>query len=267
MIGAIIGDIVGSRFEWNNIKSRDFAFFHEDCHFTDDSVMTLAIGEALLESTQCDIPLNTLAVQKMQEYGRRYRRAGYGGLFRRWLKASSPQPYGSFGNGSAMRVSAVGHVANSPEQLKELSFRVTAVTHDHAEGLKGAEATAMAIYLARTGSSPEQIREHICQHYYAIDFTLDSIRPTYTFDATCQGSVPQALQCFFESTGFEDCIRNAISLGGDCDTTAAIAGSVAAACYGVPGHLRNKALTYLDDDQRALLARFEAAYPNASGRR
>lgn len=264
MIGAIIGDIVGSRFEWHNIKTKEFTFFHPDCHFTDDSVMTLAVGEALLEHTDSGKPLAELTVRKMQEYGRKYRNAGYGGLFRRWLKAKAPQPYGSFGNGSAMRVSAVAHVAGSPEEVQKLSYEVTAVTHDHEEGLKGAEATAMAIYLARTGATLEEIRELICRQYYAIDFTLDSIRPSYRFDATCQGSVPQALQCFFESTGFEDCIRNAISLGGDCDTTAAIAGSVAAAYYGVPAHLRENALAYLDADQQALLSRFESAFPSAA---
>lgn len=264
MIGAIIGDIVGSRFEWNNIKTKEFTFFHPDCHFTDDSVMTLAVGDALLEHIGSGESLAELTVQKMQGYGRKYRKAGYGGLFCRWLKAKAPQPYGSFGNGSAMRVSAVAHVASSPEEVQKLSYEVTAVTHDHEEGLKGAEATAMAIYLARTGAALEEIRELICRQYYAIDFTLDSIRPSYTFDATCQGSVPQALQCFFESTGFEDCIRNAISLGGDCDTTAAIAGSVAAAFYGVPAPLRENALSYLDADLRALLSRFESAFPGAA---
>lgn len=264
MIGAIIGDIVGSRFEWNNIKTKEFTFFHPDCHFTDDSVMTLAVGDALLEHIGSGESLAELTVQKMQGYGRKYRKVGYGGLFCRWLKAKAPQPYGSFGNGSAMRVSAVAHVASSPEEVQKLSYEVTAVTHDHEEGLKGAEATAMAIYLARTGAALEEIRELICRQYYAIDFTLDSIRPSYTFDATCQGSVPQALQCFLESTGFEDCIRNAISLGGDCDTTAAIAGSVAAAYYGVPAHLRENALAYLDADLRALLSRFESAFPSAA---
>ncbi len=197
----------------------------------------------------------------MQEYGCDYPGAGYGGRFRSWLVENNPQPYNSWGNGSAMRVSGCGYAANSIEEAVNLSRMVTEVTHNHLEGIKGAEATAVAVYLARTGKNILEIRDYINKHYYPINFTLDSIREEYTFDVSCQGSVPQALEAFFESTNFEDAIRNAISIGGDSDTIAAITGAVAEAYYGVPTSLRKHALTFLDEKLLNTLVEFENIYP------
>ena len=260
MIGAIIGDIVGSRFEWHNIKTKEFELFHRRCHPTDDSVMTLAVAQAILSGTEDMEVLSRTAVRYMLKLGRRYPGAGYGGRFRRWLYAENPQPYNSFGNGSAMRVSPCGFAAKTLDEAIAMADAVTCVTHDHPEGMKGAEATAAAIFLARSGKTKEEIREHIVRNYYPLNFTLDEIRPTYTFDVTCQGSVPQALEAFFESESFEDAIRNAISIGGDSDTIAAITGGVAEAYYGVPEEIRDMALSYLDDTEMEILIAFSEKY-------
>ena len=213
MMGAIIGDIVGSRFEWHNYRHKDFTLFHPKCRPTDDSIMTLAA---------------------MQEFGRAYPKAGYGRGFRAWLQSDHPEPYNSFGNGSAMRVSPAGFAARTEEEAQQLSLAVTAVTHNHPEGIKGAEAVAVLIYHARQGMAMEELHELAQDRYYPLDFTLDEIRPTYEFSSACQGSVPQALVAFFSSTGFEDAIRNAISIGGDSDTIAAIAGSIARSRHAAP---------------------------------
>ena len=261
MLGAIIGDIVGSRFEWHNIKSKEFELFNERCEPTDDSIMTLALAEAILI---CDGDLDRLseeAVKQMREYGRRYPRAGYGGHFMQWIFSDDPKPYNSFGNGSAMRVSPCGFAASSLEEAVALARAVTRVTHDHPEGMKGAESVAAAIYLARTGKSKEEIRRYVEEHYYKLDFTLDEIRPTYKFDVTCQGSVPQAFEAFFESDGFEDAIRNAISIGGDSDTVAAITGGIAQAYYGIPDELRTRVIEeFLEHRQTKVLLDFEKKY-------
>jgi len=255
MIGAIIGDIVGSRFEWNNHRSKVFELFTPECFATDDSIMTLAIAKALMESREDWSDLGQQAVRCMQEVGRPYPDCGFGGSFWNWIYSDHPQPYNSFGNGAAMRVSACGFLAGSLSEARLLSRLVTEVSHNHPEGIKGAEATAVAIYLARTGHSMADIRRTIEQEYYPLAFTLDGIRDTYQFNETCQDTVPQALVAFFESTGFEDAIRNAISIGGDSDTLAAITGGVAEAYYGVPEPLRQQALGYLDD---RLLAIYQA---------
>jgi len=257
MIGAIIGDIVGSRFEWDNYRAKDFELFTEDCFVTDDSIMTLAIGKALMSSNADWSDLGEQAVRCMQEVGRPYPHCGYGGRFWDWMYSDDPKPYNSFGNGAAMRVSACGFMAKSLDEAKALSKSVTEVTHNHPEGLKGAEATAVAIYMARTGSSMTQIREVIDREYYPMNFTLDEIRDTYQFNETCQDTVPQALMAFFESTSFEDAIRNAISVGGDSDTLATITGGVAEAYYGVPGDLKQKALEYLDERLLSIYADYE----------
>lgn len=257
MIGAIIGDIVGSRFEWDNYRAKDFELFTDDCFATDDSIMTLAIGKALMSSKPDWSDLGEQAVRCMQEVGRPYPRCGYGGRFWNWMYSNNPQPYHSFGNGAAMRVSACGFVAKSLEEAKALSKAVTEVTHNHPEGIKGAEATVVAIYMARSGSELEQIREVINREYYPMDFTLDEIRDTYRFNETCQNTVPQALMAFFESTSFEDAIRNAISIGGDSDTLAAITGGIAEAYYGVPEELKQKALSYLDKRLLGIYAHYE----------
>ena len=258
MIGAIIGDIVGSRFEWNNHRSKDFELFTPKCFATDDSIMTLAIGEALMCSRSDWSDLGAQAVRCMQKVGRPYPNCGYGGRFLGWMYSDHPAPYGSYGNGAAMRVSACGAAARTLEEAKALSRAVTEVTHNHPEGLKGAEATTVAIIMARSGHSMKEIRDAIEREYYPMNFTLDEIRPTYRFNESCQGTVPQALTAFFESTGFEDAIRNAISVGGDSDTLAAITGGVAEAYYGVPAELRDRAISYLDARLLDILNRCEA---------
>lgn len=261
MLGAIIGDIVGSRFEWDNHRSKDFELFTDDCFATDDSIMSLAIAKAILSCQGNYQALGQAAVQAMQEVGRPYPGCGYGGKFYQWIYSDNPQPYHSYGNGAAMRVSACGLAATSLAEALMLSRQVTEVSHNHPEGLKGAEATTAAIWLARQGSSPADIRQHIQQHYYPLRFTLDSIRDSYTFNETCQDTVPQAIVAFLEATGFEDAIRNAISIGGDSDTLACITGSIAGARYGIPPALRARALSYLDERLLAILEDFEAVYP------
>ena len=264
VMGAIVGDLVGSRFEFDNRKSKNFRFLVPpgeegrcNCFFTDDTVMTLAIAEALFKWRQngarSDEELSNLAVNSMQTFGRKYPRAGYGGRFRRWLTESTPKPYNSWGNGAAMRVSACGCASLSLDEVKRMSAAVTRVTHNHPEGFKGAEATAVAVCLARQGKSKDEIRKVIVRDYYSLDFRLDEIRASYCFDESCQGTVPFALEAFFESESFEDSIRNAISIGGDSDTLGAICGAVAGAYYGVPDEIRAKAFTFLPRRLRDVL--------------
>ena len=242
MFGAIIGDMVGSIYEFDNHRSKDFPFFGSECYPTDDSIMTIAVAKAILENDGKVKGLAEMTVEWMQKIGRQYPNCGYGGRFRGWMSSDDPKPYRSYGNGSAMRVSACGWAAHSSEEAKRLSYAVTAVTHDHPEGIKGAEATACAIYLARTGRSWDEIRTFIEDNYYRLDFTLDEIRPTYEFNETCQDTVPQAIEAFLESRSFEDAIRNAISVGGDSDTLAVITGSIAEAFYGIPDELKKQAI-------------------------
>lgn len=261
MLGAIIGDIVGSRFEWNNIKSKKFKFLTYKCSPTDDSIMTLAIAQSILVSKPDYSDLSMKVVECMRTIGRHYPDCGYGRRFYEWIFTDTPQPYNSFGNGAAMRVSAAGFAANSLKEAKLLSKKITEVTHNHLEGIKGAEATAIAIYLAKTGKNILEIRDYIDKNYYPMNFTLDQIRSSYKFNETCQNTVPQALMAFFESTGFEDAIRNAISIGGDSNTIAAICGGVAEAYYGIPSKLRKHALTFLDEQLLQILVVFENKYP------
>jgi type I restriction enzyme M protein len=260
MIGAIVGDIVGSRFEWNNIKTKIFTLFTPQCHFTDDSVMSLAICQALLQHMK-GTELSDAAVVQMQTIGRKYPDCGYGGTFFRWLQLDEPVPYHSWGNGAAMRVSGCGWAANSVDEAINLADAVTRVTHNHPEGMKGAEATATAVFLARTGKSMEEIRAYMEEYFYCVDFTLSEIRASYAFDESCQGTVPQALAAFYESTDFEDAIRNAISIGGDSDTIAAITGAIAGAYYGVPDTVRRQAMTFLDEPLTEILQEFERCFP------
>ena len=237
MLGAVIGDIVGSRYEWNNNRLKEFKFFDKKCFFTDDSIMTLAIAKAVMESNDDYSNLSEKAVECMQEVGRPYPDCGYGGSFYHWIYSNDPKPYNSFGNGAAMRVSACGFAARDLDEVKLLSEKVTSVTHNHPEGIKGAESTAAAIYLARSGKKLDEIRDYIDKNYYKMNFTIDSIRDSYEFNETCQNTVPQAMMAFFESGSFEDAIRNAISVGGDSDTLAAITGGIAEAYYGIPDEL------------------------------
>ena len=230
MLGAIIGDIVGSVYEWNNIKTKDFPFFSERCFFTDDSVMTIAVADALMNGGTSDD-----FIDSMKRIGKQYPNSGYGGRFGSWILGDDRKPYNSWGNGSAMRVSPCGWFADSLEQAEALAEKSAAVTHNHPEGIKGAQATAAAIYLARTDTEKGKIKEYIESKYgYNLSRTLDEIRPVYRFNETCQETVPEAIIAFLESSGFEDAIRNAISLGGDSDTLAAITGSIAEAAYGIP---------------------------------
>ena len=263
MLGAIIGDIVGSRFEFNNHRSKEFELFTDDCFATDDSIMTLAIAKALMECRESldtqfvRSRLNHHARECMRRIGRKYPNCGFGGMFFRWIFSDEPEPYNSFGNGAAMRVSPCGFYAPTEEKAKTISRAVTEVTHNHPEGIKGAEAVTVAIFLAKTGASKEQICNRIESDYYKLDFTIDGIRPTYRFNETCQETVPPALEAFLESTSFEDCIRIAISVGGDSDTLAAIAGAIAEAYYGIPLNIKEAALGYLDDELTAIYHEWE----------
>lgn len=248
MLGAIIGDIVGSPYEFESDKTKDFTLFSPHCRPTDDSIMTIAVGCACVEADCYDEDSfeRTLA-EKMRELGRLYRGAGYGGMFYRWLMSDHMQAYNSFGNGSAMRVSPTAYAVDTLEDVERLARWSAEVTHNHPEGVKGAQAVAAAIFLARTGSSKDEIKRYIEDKYYDLDFTLDDIREGYSFDVTCQGSVPQAIECFLEAEDYEDAIRNAVSLGGDADTQAAMAGAIAEAFFGIPDELQEEGLSYLDD--------------------
>jgi ADP-ribosylglycohydrolase len=259
MLGAIIGDIAGSRFERENIKSKEFELFTEECSLTDDSIMTLAVAKTIIESNRKGLKqgdrysdeyfsdIEKCAVKNMQKLGRKYPYCGFSGRFYKWIISDDPKPYNSFGNGAAMRISPVGFYISDENEIEMLTKAITGVSHSHEEGIKGAEATVMAIYLARNGYGKEEIRKRINEEYYTLDFKIDEIRDDYVFDVTCQGSVPQAITAFLESLSFEDAIRTAVSIGGDSDTIAAIAGSIAEAYYGIPEELKAKAIFYLDD--------------------
>lgn len=261
MLGAVIGDIAGSRFEHRNRKSTDFEIFHPDSHITDDSVMTIAIARAILDHEERGVDLSKAAIESMQQFARRYPYAGYGRSFFNWFMSDDPRPYNSFGNGAAMRVSPAGWAAHSLDEACDIAEKVTAVSHDHPQSIKAAKAIASAIYMAKTGSSKQEIRDYITKNYYPLDFTLDQIRPTYTFDVSCDGSVPQAFEAFFEASDFEEAVRLAVSIGGDSDTIAAIAGSLSEAYYGIPKAMRTAAFNRLYPDQAEVVREFEKRYP------
>lgn len=252
MIGAIVGDIVGSVYEWNNIKTKGFPLFQDKCFFTDDTVMTIAVAEGLMNGgTKDDF------IDAMKKYGRMYPDAGYGGRFWDWLFSGNREPYNSWGNGSAMRTAAVGWWFDSLAETRAAAALAAGVTHDHPEGIKGAESTAAAIFLARIGHSKAEIKEYVEREFgYDLSRTLDEIRPSYRFNESCRDTVPQAIIAFLESTDFEGAIHNAVSLGGDSDTLAAITGSIAEAAYGVPQWIRDQAWTYLDEPLREVLRRW-----------
>ena len=263
MLGAIIGDIIGSRFEWHNVKHKEFDLFTDACTPTDDSYMTMAVAQAILDSNgeEAVLPQNT--VKRMQEFGHKYPDGGYGGHFAVWLQMQDTKPYNSYGNGAAMRVSACAYAADNALDVRRLARLVTATTHNHPEGIRGAEAVVTAILTARKGGSKEDIRNVINEGYYPMNFTLDEIREDYEFNETCQETVPQAIMAFLESESFEDAIRNAISIGGDSDTLAAITGSIAEAFYGIPEEIQEQALYYLDDFQEDVLTDFYTTYGDA----
>lgn len=258
MIGAIIGDIVGSRFEFHNHRSLDFEFFHRDCSFTDDSICTCAVADWLLNH-----PTRPFA-PVLQYWCKLYPNpmGGYGGRFSQWIH--NPVPYNSFGNGSAMRISPVAYAISDLPEMDSVVDLVTNVSHNHPEGIRGARTVALAILLARRGCSKDEIREAIVFRYgYSLDFTCDSIRASNQFNETCQVTVPQALVCFLESSDFESAIRLAVSIGGDSDTIAAITGSLAEAFYGVPGWMVDNVLCFLPLEMRTLISEFYKTYPYA----
>ena len=225
MLGAIAGDIIGSRFDHAGIKSKEFELFSRQSVFTDDTVHTIALADSLLHK----IPYQ----DKLREYFHYYPNAGYGGRFRRWARSPQPKPYGSYGNGSAMRVSPVAWFYEDLDRVLKEARHSAEITHNHPEGIKGAQAVAAAVFMARTGSSKAEIKRYVEDHFkYDLSSTIDEIRKDYGFEVSCQASVPQAIIAFFESTDFEDAVRNAVSLGGDSDTQACIAGSIAEAYYG-----------------------------------
>lgn len=247
MFGAVIGDIVGSRYDYKNHKSKDFDFFDRYCLYTDDTVCTVAVAKVLLDSKEDYSDLEALTIKYLKEFHDKYPDSGYGTSFDEWCKSDSLEPYNSWGNGSAMRVSACGWLGKSLKEVEELAERTASVTHNHPEGIKGAKAIAAAIYLALSKNSKEEIKEYIVSNYYpnAFDKTIDEIRPNYKFDVSCQGSVPIALQCFIESKDFEDAIRTAISVGGDSDTIAAMCGSIAEAYYGIPSWIKSEVVQFI----------------------
>lgn len=257
VLGAIVGDVVGSVYEFNNIKTTDFPLFGDKSTFTDDTVMTLAVAKALLESFDGESVSQMSLVDSMQGYGEMYPHAGYGRRFFRWLESKAPDPYYSCGNGSAMRVSPVAWASDDPAVVERLAYTSAWITHDHPEGIKGAQATAGCILLARRGADKREIRAFAEErHGYDLGFTLDEIRPTYEFDETCQRTVPQAFRAFLEGDSFEDVIRLAVSIGGDSDTIAAIAGSIAHAYYGIPDWIAEQTRARLDDRLRDTLDAF-----------
>lgn len=269
MLGAIIGDIAGSRFEWNNHRSKEFDLFGNDdiareaCFRTDDSVMTIAVADAIMKIGTDDEPaFKEELIDSMHKFGRADMDAGYGGHFYRWLLHKEREPYNSFGNGSAMRCAPAGWVAESLEDAIRIGRLTAEVTHNHPEGIKGAECTAAAIYLARTGSSKEEIKLYIENNYYPDAFkkSIAEIRPTYEFNETCQETVPQALVAFIESTDFEDSIKTAVSVGGDSDTLACITGAVAEAFYGIPQDIAEKALQYLEGEELEVTKKFVSRF-------
>lgn len=240
MLGAIIGDVVGSRYEFYNYRGKDFELFHPVCRFTDDTVCTMAVAKTLIDHYPIEYNDEYLEIVKndlianLVKFGRNYPDRGYGSKYFKWLHGvNGYKPYNSFGNGSAMRVSSVGWLANSEKEVKTLSKLTAEVTHNHKEGIKGAEAVAMCIYLARIGKTKKEIKEYIYEYYYPeINyFKYEELRKTNTFDVTCQGSVPEAIYCFLISKSFTDAIKIAISIGGDSDTIACMAGSIAEAYY------------------------------------
>ena len=260
MLGAIFGDIVGSVYEFNNTNNYNFPLLSDRSRLTDDSLMTLAVAKALMETWgQPDDAIRAALVREMRDFGRRYPDGGYGGRFRQWLAADDPQPYGSFGNGSAMRVSPAGWLYGTMEETLHAAKLTAEVTHNHPEGIKGAQAIAAGIFLARSGQDKDAIPEYITGNFgYDLTRTLDEIRPTYGFYEICQKSVPEAIRAFYEGTDYEDVIRKAVVLGGDSDTIACMAGAIAEAYYGMPEAFRKETLNRMDAFQRSVAQDFHA---------
>ena len=260
MYGAITGDMIGAPYEFDRSpKVKEFPLFSSESDFTDDSVMTVAVAEALLDTIgKDDETVKAALVDSMQKWGHRYPYAGYGGMFAQWLLTKNPEPYGSYGNGAAMRVSSAGWLYDTLEETRHAARLTAEVSHNHQEGIKGAEATASAIFLARNGKGKDEIKAYIIREFgYDLSRTCDEIRPTYFHVETCQKTVPEAITAFLEGTDYEDVIRTAVSLGGDCDTLTCIAGGMAEAFYGMPDFIKAECRKRLPDDMRAVCERFE----------
>lgn len=254
MLGALVGDIVGSVYEFQNTKSTDFELFTPNSTFTDDSVMTLAVAKWLMEDK---VHSTAHLIRCMQELGDRYPNAGYGGNFGWWLRQSNPAPYNSWGNGSGMRVSPVGLYAKTLDEALALSALTASVSHNHAEGVKGAQAIATSVFLCKEGKTKQEIKEYVEQNFgYNLNRTIAEIRPKYNFDVSCQGSVPEAIIAFLEGNDFEEVIRLAISLGGDSDTIGCMAGAIAACMYPIPDKIADKCDSILTDDLREIKDQF-----------
>ena len=260
MYGAILGDMIGAPYEFDRSKkNKDFDMFNKYIRYTDDSMMTIAIADAIMTAgiNANEQTMKAQFVKSMQKWGREYPDAGYGGMFYSWLYEEDPQPYGSYGNGSAMRVSSVGWFFDTLEKTREVARWSAEVTHNHPEGIKGAEATAAAIFMARTGKTKDEIREYVISEFgYDLTQTCDQIRPWYKFDVSCQGTVPVAVTAFYEGKDFEDVIRTAVSLGGDCDTLTCIAGGMAEAFYGVPDSFKKECEARLPEDALKIVRDF-----------
>ncbi|MBW6479797.1 MAG: ADP-ribosylglycohydrolase family protein [Bacteroidales bacterium] len=254
ILGAIVGDIIGSVFEWHNVKTTDFQLFTEKTDYTDDSVLTIATIDSILHGIDYTTAYQT--------YGRKFPNRGYGGYFRSWIRSDYPKPYNSYGNGSAMRVSPVGWAYNTIEEVLHQAKRSAEVTHNHPEGIKGAQATAAAVFLARTGSSKAEIKKYIQDAFgYDLERRIDDIRHVYTFNETCQQTVPEAILAFLESEDYESAIRLAISIGGDSDTVACITGGIAEAFYReIPEWIVEKALGLLSSEIIKLVEEFSMKY-------
>jgi len=254
MIGAIAGDIIGSVYEWHNIKTKDFVLFSDRCFFTDDSILTIALADTILTGTPY--------VDNLKTFYRFYPDGGYGGSFHGWAQSDSPAPYNSWGNGAAMRISPAGYAYDDLDTVLKKAKEFTEITHNHPEGIKGGQATAAAIFLARTGSTKEEIKEYIEKHFhYNLSRHVDEIRPSYRFNESSQETVPQAIRSFIDSTDFEDALRTAVSLGGDTDTLTCITGGIAQAYYkGVPDWIQEKVYGILDDRLGGITKAFMEKY-------
>lgn len=261
MYGAILGDIIGSPYEFDQgDKTKEFPLFNRQSGFTDDTVMTIAVCDALLRCRMeaDEEEIRERVIRSMKKWGKIHPHAGYGSAFRYWLEEDNPQPYNSWGNGSAMRTSSIGWLYPTIEKTREVARIVAGVSHNHPEGVKGAEATASAIYLARNGVNKEEIRKCIEEEFgYDFSRTCDDIRPGYHHVESCQETVPEAMTAFFEGNDFEDVIRTAVSLGGDCDTLTCIAGGIAEAFYGVPAWLKIECRERITEDMLKVVDRFE----------
>ncbi|MBQ2680059.1 MAG: ADP-ribosylglycohydrolase family protein [Firmicutes bacterium] len=258
MLGAIFGDIVGSVYETDPDLDYNFPLLKPESRPTDDSIMTIAVAKALMETYgKSDDEIRNAVVKNMQKFGRMYMDAGYGRLFMEWLKAEDPKPYNSFGNGSGMRVSPVGWMYDSLEETLRIAKLTAEVTHNHPEGIKGAQAVAAAVFMARTGCDKEEIRKYIEETFdYDLSRTLAQIKPTYKFHETCQKSVPESIISFYEAECFEDAVRNAVYLRGDTDTMACMAGAIAEAYFGMPEEFRDEAVLRLDEPLKEVVFEF-----------